>query len=87
MSKKLYIGNVSFQANDIDLERLFGEVGPVVSAKIIRDKMSGRSRGFGFVEMEIESDAQNAISKFNGYDFNGRALVVSEAKPTRLGQE
>ena len=81
MSKKLYIGNVPFDAQDLDLQELFGEVGPVVSAKIIKDKMTGRSRGFAFVEMEIESDAQNAISKFNGYDFNGRALIVSEAKP------
>lgn len=81
MSKKLYIGNVPFGAQDLDLQELFGEVGPVVSAKIIKDKMTGRSRGFAFVEMEIESDAQNAISKFNGYDFNGRALIVSEAKP------
>lgn len=81
MSKKLYVGNIPFQTSDSDLQELFGGVGPVVSAKIIQDKHTGRSRGFGFVEMEIESDAQNAISKFNGYDFNGRSLIVSEAKP------
>ena len=85
MSKKLYIGNVPFQATDSELQELFGEVGPVISAKIIKDKMSGRSRGFAFVEMETESDAQNAISKFNGYDLNGRPLIVSEAKP-KLGE-
>lgn len=86
MSKKLYVGNVPFQTRDLELQELFSEVGPVVSAKVIKDKMSGRSRGFAFVEMETESDAQNAISKFNGYDFNGRALVVSEAKP-KPGEE
>ena len=85
MAKKLYVGNVPFQTSDLDLQELFGEVGPVASAKIIKDKMSGRSRGFAFVEMETESDAQNAISKFNGYDFNGRPLVVSEARP-KLGE-
>ena len=85
MSKKLYIGNVPYRASDSELQELFGEVGPVVSATIVKDKMTGRSRGFAFVEMETESDAQSAISKFNGYDFNGRPLIVSEAKP-KMGE-
>lgn len=81
MAKRLYIGNVPFSTSDLELQELFGEAGAVVSANVVKDKMTGRSRGFAFVEMEIEGDAQNAISKFNGYDLNGRKLIVSEAKP------
>jgi RNA recognition motif-containing protein len=87
MATKLFVGNLSFRTTGEDLQRLFGEVGTVSSAKIIMDKVTGRSRGFGFVEMEDDSIAQDAISKFNGADVDGRKLTVNEAqeRPPREG--
>jgi RNA recognition motif-containing protein len=81
MSKKLYVGNLSFKATDDDLNQLFSGCGSVESAKVIRDRDSGRSKGFGFVEMSSDNEAMNAIDKFNGQDFEGRPLTVNEAKP------
>jgi RNA recognition motif-containing protein len=80
MTQKLYVGNLSFQTTEGDLESLFSQVGDVESARIITDRDTGRSRGFGFVEMSDE-DASKAIEKFNGADLDGRALTVNEAKP------
>ena len=81
MGKKLYVGNLPFSATDQILNDTFSQCGKVESAKIITDRDSGRSKGFGFVEMSTEAEAQDAISKFNGADYNGRAMTVNEAKP------
>ena len=81
MSAKLYIGNLSFDTTQQDLEQLFGEVGTVESANLIEDRDTGRSRGFAFVEMSSDEEAQNAISQFNGKEVDGRELKVNEAKP------
>lgn len=83
MNKKLYVGNLSYETTEDKLQQLFIEVGPVVSATIITDRASGRSKGFGFVEMETEQAAQQAIEKFNNYELNERAITVSEARPPR----
>jgi RNA recognition motif-containing protein len=81
MSKKLYVGNLSYSATDQSLTDAFSECGSVQSAKIIMDRDSGRSKGFGFVEMSSEAEAASAISRFNGTQFDGRAMNVCEAKP------
>ena len=81
MSLKLYVGNLSFDTTVQDLEKMFGESGTVESTNIIEDRDTGRSRGFGFVEMSSKEEAQNAISTLNGKEIDGRALTVSEAKP------
>lgn len=77
----IYVGNLSYDVNDDDLRGLFQEFGGVVSAKVVFDQASGRSRGFGFVEMEARSDAERAIEELNGRDVKGRKLVVNEARP------
>jgi RNA recognition motif-containing protein len=81
MGKKLYVGNLSYDVNDADLEQLFAQHGTVQSAQVIQDKMTGRSRGFGFIEMGTDEEAQAAVAALNGKDFGGRALTVNEAKP------
>jgi RNA recognition motif-containing protein len=81
MGKKLYVGNLPFSATEQDLSETFAECGTVDSVKIITDRDTGRSKGFGFVEMSTDDEAQKAISKFNGADFDGRAMTVNEAKP------
>ncbi len=81
MGKKLYIGNLPFSATEQVLAETFAQCGTVESAKIITDRDSGRSKGFGFVEMSSDTEAQTAIEKFNGADFSGRPLTVNEAKP------
>lgn len=81
MSKKLYIGNLPYSANDQSLMDAFAECGTVESAKIVTDRDSGRSKGFGFVEMSSEAEASKAIERFNGADWDGRAMNVSVAKP------
>lgn len=83
MNKKLYVGNLVYEASDDDLKQLFGSIGTVVSAAIIRYQDTGRSKGFGFVEMSTEEEAQKAIDTLNGQDNKGRKLVVSEARPPR----
>ena len=77
---KLFAGNLSFQTTDNDLNDLFAQVGPVESANVITDRDTGRSKGFGFVQMS-DDDATKAIAKFNGTEINGRALTVNEARP------
>jgi RNA recognition motif-containing protein len=81
MGRKLYVGNLPYSANDQLLRDKFSEVGTVDSAKVITDRDTGRSKGFGFIEMSSEEEAEEAISKFNGTDYDGRAMTVSEAKP------
>lgn len=81
MGKKLYVGNLSYDVNDADLNQLFAQNGSVTSAQVVMDKMTSRSKGFGFVEMATDEEAQAAIAALNGKDFGGRALKVSEAKP------
>ncbi len=81
MGKKLYVGNLPFSATDDVLKEVFTQVGTVESAKVITDRDTGRSKGFGFVEMATEAEAANAITKFNGADFEGRNITVNEAKP------
>ncbi len=81
MSNKLYVGNLSFSATEQDLEEVFGEIGTVQSINIIEDRDTGRSRGFGFVEMSSAEEAQNAIAELDGKEVEGRNLKVNEAKP------
>ena len=81
MNKKLYVGNLSFETSDAELEELFGEAGKVESARVMRDMVTGRGRGFAFVEMASEQDAQKAVSMLNGYSLHGRSLTVNEARP------
>src|SRR3989344_2038434 len=81
MEKKLYIGGLSYNTTDTGLKDAFSQAGEVVSATVITDKMSGRSRGFGFVEMATEEDAQKGIDMWNGKELDGRTLIVNEAKP------
>lgn len=78
---KLYVGNLSFNTTNQDLNDLFGEIGQVESANIIEDRETGRSRGFGFVEMTNQADGENAIAQLNGKEVDGRQLKVNEAKP------
>ena len=81
MGKKLYVGNLSYQVDSSELEQLFGQHGSVVSAQIINDRDTGRSKGFGFVEMASDEEAQAAIAALNGQEHGGRALTVNEARP------
>lgn len=81
MSTKLYVGNLSFNTTNSELEQMFGESGTVTSANIIDDRETGRSRGFGFVEMSSAEEANAAIAALNGKEIDGRALKVNEAKP------
>ena len=81
MSTKLYVGNLSFDTSSQDLETMFAEAGTVQSASIVEDRDTGRSRGFGFVEMSSKEEAQAAISSFDGKDLDGRNIKVNEAKP------
>lgn len=81
MSTKLYVGNLSYSVTDAQLSELFSQAGSVVSANVIVDKHSGRSKGFGFVEMNTEKETASAISMFNGKELDGRALNVNEARP------
>lgn len=81
MGNKLYVGNLNFAVNDSALQELFTQAGNVVSAKVIVENQTGRSKGFGFVEMASAEEAQEAIKKFDGYEFEGRKLKVAEARP------
>jgi RNA recognition motif-containing protein len=81
MSMKLYVGNLSFDTSNQDLNELFGAHGTVESSNIIEDRETGRSRGFGFVEMSSKSEGEEAIAQLNGKEVNGRELKVNEAKP------
>ena len=81
MGKKIYVGNLPFTATNESLNELFAQFGSVDSSKIVMDRDTGRSKGFGFVEMSVDGDAQSAIDKLNGSDFGGRSIVVNEARP------
>lgn len=85
MSKKIYVGNMNYSTDESSLKDLFSEFGTVLSAKVITDQMTGRSKGFGFIEMENDSEAAAAINALNGKECNGRNLKVNEAidKPRR----
>lgn len=81
MGKRLYVGNLSYSVDSSELEQMFSAHGSVQSAEVVSDRMTGRSKGFGFVEMGTDEEAQKAITALNGQQNNGRALTVNEAKP------
>ena len=81
MSQKLYVGNLAFQTSSADLKELFAQAGTVESASVVEDRETGRSRGFGFVEMSTKEEGAAAIQQLNGKEVSGRALNVNEAKP------
>ena len=83
MEKKLYVGSLSYSTTDDSLKELFEQAGTVDSASVIIDKMSGRSKGFGFVEMSSEEEAQKAIEMLNEKEFDGRKIIVNEARPMK----
>lgn len=81
MSKKLYVGNLSYDTTETQIRDLFAGVGEVASVTLITDRETGRAKGFGFVEMNSDQDAQDAIKRFNGYSLDNRTLTVNEARP------
>jgi len=81
MSRKLYVGNLPYQTDEKDLQELFGQLGSVDSVRVMRDMATGRARGFAFVEMATDDEAQAAAAKLNGSQFGGRTLTVNEARP------
>jgi RNA recognition motif-containing protein len=81
MGTRLYVGNIPFSTTEQDLQDLFGTAGQVASVNVVRDMATGRARGFAFVEMASDADAQNAITQLHGRDMGGRSLTVNEAKP------
>jgi len=81
MGKRLFVGNLPFSATDESLMQMFQQAGQVESARIITDRDTGRNKGFGFVEMSTDQEAADAITKFNGADFEGRSVTVNEARP------
>ena len=83
MSKKLFVGNLSYQTTEDQLHQLFAEIGEVTSARLMLDRESGRSRGFGFVEMADDAAATQAIEQLNNSEFDGRKIVVNEARPMK----
>jgi len=83
MGKKLYVGNLAYSTTEDDLRDTFAKIGEVASAKLIIDPTNGRSKGFGFVEMATDDDAQKAISQLNGTDLHGRTITVNEARPPK----
>jgi RNA recognition motif-containing protein len=87
VGKKLYVGNVSFQASEEDLKDFFTKIGEVESLKIITDTYTGQSKGFGFIEMASEEDAKNAIDTLNGSTFMERKIIVNEARPQRQRED
>ena len=85
MSKKLYVGNLPYQTDETALQSLFAQAGAVESVSVVRDQATGRARGFAFVEMGSDEEAQAAISQINGVELGGRALTVNEARPKTPG--
>lgn len=81
MGRRLYVGNLPYKTTDEDLQALFGQAGAVESVRVMRDLTSGRARGFAFVQMASDADAQKAVEQFHEYQLDGRALVVNEARP------
>ncbi len=84
---KIYVGNLAYSVNDTNLRELFEEFGEVLSARVIIDKVTGKARGFGFVEVGDDADASRAVEALNGKQFSGRALVVNEARPREEGAQ
>jgi len=85
MGKRLYVGNLGFDVTDKELEELFAQAGPCENVTIITDRSTGQSRGFGFVEMASNADAQKAVQQFDGHEFKGRTLKVNEAREREGG--
>jgi RNA recognition motif-containing protein len=85
MGRRLYVGNLPYKTTEEELSTLFSKAGAVENAQVMRDTMTGRARGFGFVEMATEDGAQKAIAEFHQYQLDGRALVVNEARPKTPG--
>lgn len=85
MGRKLYVGNLPYQADEAQLTTMFSQAGTVDTVAVIRDKMTGQARGFAFVEMSTDAEAEEAVRQFNTADFGGRALTVNEAKPQSGG--
>jgi RNA recognition motif-containing protein len=85
MGRRLYVGNLPFETSEADLEEMFGQAGPVDSVRVVRDMATGRARGFAFVEMVNEGDAQKAIQQFHESQLGGRTLTVNEARPKPEG--
>jgi RNA recognition motif-containing protein len=85
MGRKLYVGNLPYQTGEAELTELFSKAGTVESARVMRDMATGRARGFGFVEMATDEEAQRAITELNEYQLEGRTLVVNEARPKPMG--
>ena len=81
MGRKLYVGNLPYQVGEAELQELFGQAGSVDSVRVMRDMATGRARGFAFVEMATDEEAQKAATQFNGHSLGGRALTVNEARP------
>ena len=81
MNKKLFVGSLPWGVDDAQLAQMFSQAGTVVSAQVVKDRDTGRSRGFGFVEMSTEEEAQNAVNNLNGTDVDGRKIVVNIARP------
>ena len=81
MGRKLFVGNLPFTTGEAELQEMFEQAGAIESVRVMRDQATGRARGFAFVEMQTEDDAQKAITQFNGTDMGGRQLVVNEARP------
>jgi len=87
MTKKLYVGNLSYDTTDATLTELFGEIGEIASVNVITDRMSGRPKGFAFVEMADDAAAQTAISQLDGREVDGRSIKVAEARPKEENQD
>ena len=85
MARKLYVGNLPYETGEQDLQELFGSAGTVETVNLMRDMATGRARGFGFVEMATDEDAQKAIAQLNNFQYGGRALTVNEARPKTGG--
>src|SRR5688500_743571 len=85
MSRKLYVGNLPFNTDETQLQALFAQAGTVDTVNVVRDRETGRARGFAFVEMSSDQEAQQAINQLNSYELGGRALTVNEAKPKTAG--
>lgn len=85
MSRKLYVGNLPFNTDETQLQELFAQAGTVDTVNVVRDRETGRARGFAFVEMGTDEEAQQAINKLNSYELGGRALTVNEARPKTEG--
>lgn len=85
MGRRLYVGNIPYTTGEAELQELFSQAGSVESVRVMRDAATGRARGFAFVEMATDEEAQKAASQFNGYQMGGRALTVNEARPKPAG--